>query len=76
VLELFRDGCELGHDSACLHRTVLEGGTIAGAREWEIEIIEATTAKKANVSISEITTNNAVVGTKVSLLLPLQYIIT
>jgi tetratricopeptide (TPR) repeat protein len=41
-----------------------------------LEIIEATTAKKANVSISEIIQNNEVAGTKVTLLLPLQYIIT
>jgi len=41
-----------------------------------LEIIEATTAKKANVSITEIIENNEVEGTKVTLLLPLQYVIT
>jgi tetratricopeptide (TPR) repeat protein len=38
-----------------------------------LEIIEATTAGKANVTIREIFENNAVTGTKVTLLLPLQY---
>lgn len=39
-----------------------------------LEIIEATTSGKANVTIREIFENNAVTGTKVTLLLPIQYI--
>lgn len=70
VLELFRDGCELGHDSACLHRTVLEGGTIAGAREWEIEIIEATNAPNfihvGDVCSMTVLTNQTVARLRVS----------
>ena len=41
-----------------------------------LEIIEATTARKANVSISEIVEDNQVAGTKITLLLPIQYITT
>ena len=39
-----------------------------------LEIIEATTSKKANVSINEIIKNGEVSGTKVTLTLPIQYI--
>lgn len=39
-----------------------------------LEIIEATTAKKANVNISEILENGQVTGTRVTLQLPIQYL--
>ncbi len=39
-----------------------------------LEIMEATTNKSAQIVIKELTTNNEITGTQVTLLLPIQYI--
>ena len=39
-----------------------------------LEIMEATTNKSAQIEIKELTTNNEITGTQVTLLLPVQYI--
>lgn len=71
------DGIGFNHSKALKENSVKAHQSMAlEITRKRLEIIEATTAKKANVSISEIVENNVVVGTKVTLLLPLQYIIT
>jgi hypothetical protein len=43
-LASYERACDLGYDSACLQRDVIEGRPVPGARYWEFEILEVANA--------------------------------